>query len=64
MFMSLFSFGIGIGMMFDSFHMCGMMLLFSAMLHNGEVSEYKRSDMFKVPDVDFGTLYGVWSCCL
>ena len=33
MFMSLFGFGFGIGMMFASFHVLGMMLLFSNVLY-------------------------------
>ena len=53
MFMCLF--GFGIGMMFVSFHVCGMMLLFSDVLHMlvRYAAISKRSYVLEVPDVDF-----------
>ena len=52
MFMSLF--GFGIGMMFASFHIRGMMLLFSDVLYMlVEVCQSKWSYGLEVPDVDF-----------
>ena len=55
-FMSLL--GFSIGMMFASFHMCGMML-FSDMLYMLVRCESKRSDIFEVPHVDFIRSRGV-----
>ena len=50
MFISLL--GFGIGMIFVSFHVCVMMLLFSDnVIHVGEICESKRS--YGMPDVDF-----------
>ena len=53
MFMSFY--GFGIGMMFANFHVCGMLLVFTDMLYmlTDEISKSKRSDIFKVTDVNF-----------
>ena len=59
MFMSLF--GFGIVMMFASFHVCGMMLLFSDVLYMLVIYASQSGPMCL--RCLMLTLSGLWSCC-